>query len=58
MFKIKNKDSRATTSFCSRVDADLQYGFLANLYLPKVNNREPAITCEVCKVDNKDISTR
>ena len=58
MFKIKNKDSRAMTSFCSRVDEDLQHGFLQKIFPLKVNNRDSAITCEICKVDNKDIRTR
>ena len=52
MFKIENKDRRAMTSFCSRIHV-----FLANIYLLKVNNRDSTITCEICKVDNKDNRT-
>ena len=60
LFKIKNKDNRAMTSFCSRVDGDSKQWFLANLFLFKVNNRgsSSTITCEICKVDNKDIRPR
>ena len=35
---INNKDSRAMTLFCSRVDRDPWHRFLANIYLLKVND--------------------
>ena len=33
-------------------------GFVANIYLLKVYYRGSRITCEICKVDYKDIRTR
>ena len=49
MFKIKNKDSRALTSFCSKVYGDLQHGLLADIFLLKINNRDSTMTCEICE---------
>ena len=56
MFEVNNKDTKAMTSFCSRVDP--KHRFLANIYLFKVNNRDTRITCKICKAGNKDIRMR
>ena len=54
MFKIKNKDSRAMTSFCCRADRDSWHGFLGNIFLLRVNNNNSKIKCEIFIVDNVD----
>ena len=37
---VQNKNSRAMTSFCSRI---------TNTFLLKIDNRDSTITCEKCK---------
>ena len=60
MFKIKNKGIRAMTSLWTRVDGDLYQGFLPNIFLLKVNNRDSdsTITCKLCIGGNIDIKPR
>ena len=57
MFRVNKKDSRPMTLFCSMVDIDPLHGFQAKIYLLKDNNRDTRITCEMCKVDNKENRT-